>query len=237
MRNVNRMVFLFFINALLWAHAAQAAEDVEGKIFYTTANIWYERQSSIESTNYHRGRILPIGTKVKIVKIFDGTQPVLGGTLDPDFWERSIQFKDEGGQSYRMVFIARHASADAGVGDLFRQYFSEKDPMAEDGAFTSLTAEEQKMVRAGEIAPGMSKAAVIMAYGYPPGHKTPSLNRNRWIYWENRFKTRVISFMEDRVSGDSLTGKSNSSIEKCIKACKKYTNRTSERCFDDCKPK
>ena len=36
---------------------------------YTTVNIWYEKLNKIYSTNYHRGSILPAGTKVTILKI------------------------------------------------------------------------------------------------------------------------------------------------------------------------
>lgn len=226
------------LSVLLWAFAAQAAEDVEGKIFYTTTNIWYENNNSIESTNYHRGLILPIGTKVKITTVWDETKPFAGVTaLDQERLSIYIQFKDESDKSYKIIFLSRHAAAGSTVWDLFKQYFSQNDPMAEGGAFSSLTSEEQKMVRAGKIAPGMSKKAVIMAYGYPPGHKTPSLQLDKWIYWENLFKTRAVYFKDDSVINDSKAKKPDSPIEACIKACKENTSRTSEQCFDDCKPK
>lgn len=232
-----RLLFLLnVISVLLWALAAQAAENVEGKSFYTTANIWYENKSFIESTNYLRGQFLPIGTKVKIDEVLDGSKPLLN-TLDPEQGQACIRFNDSSGKQYKIVFISRHATAGTSVWDLFKQYFSQNDPKAEGGTFSSLTNEEQKMVSAGEVAFGMSKTAVIMAYGYPPAHKTASLQLNKWIYWENLFKTRAIYFKDDKVIADSKTKKPPSSIDACIRACREYTSRTSEQCFDECKPK
>ncbi len=240
MSNVNRIIIvLFLLSVPSWAFSAPAAEQVSGKTFYTAANIWYERQSQIESTNYHRGVILPIGTKVKIAEVCDGST-TFNSTLDARVWEPFIRFDDESGQSYKLVFRPRHSREGMTVWDFFRQYFSENNPMGEGGAFKSLTTEEQRRVMAGEIAAGMSKAAVIMAYGYPPGHKTPSLKLDKWIYWENRVKTRTVYFSDDKVKTESGAGaesqetKTVTSIDECIKACKENTHRTPEQCFDAC---
>ena len=234
MSNISRIViFIIIASAFLGAFSAQATEQVNGKTFYTTANMWSERRGQIESTNYHKGAILPIGTRVKIVEVFDGATTLSDPLGTPSF-DRFIRFDDETGQSYRLLFIPRHASEGMTVWDLFRQYFSENNPMGEGGAFRPLTTEEQKNVIAGVIVSGMSKTAVVMAYGYPPGHRTPSLKLDKWIYWENRFKTRTVSFSDDKVKEDSQKAKTVSSIDACIKACKENTQRTPEQCFDGC---
>jgi len=231
MRNVSRLIIILVLaSALFGAFSAQSAEQVSGKTFYTTANIWYERQSRIESTNYHKGAILPIGTRVKIIEVFDGTTT----PSDPPIFNRFVRFDDESGQSYKLLFMPRHAKEDMTVWDIFRQYFSENNPMGEGGAFKALTAEEQKSVMAGEITVGMSKTAVIMAYGYPPGHRTPSLKLDKWVYWENRFKTRTVAFSDDKVTTDRRKAQQVSPIDACIKACKENTQRTPEQCFDGC---
>ena len=72
--------------------------------------------------------------------------------------------------------------------------------MAEGGAFQKFTAGEKENIKAGVIKEGMSKAAVLMAYGYPPGTKTPSLKSDFWIYMENRFITRSVKFKDDKAS-------------------------------------
>jgi hypothetical protein len=234
MSTVSRAIILFILaSALSIAFSAHAAEQVSGKTFYTTTNLWYERLGQIESTNYHRGAILAIGTRVKILEVFDGAT-TLSDPLGTATFDRFIRFDDESGQSHKLLFIARHAKEGVTVWDLFRQYFSENNPMGEGGAFRSLTAEEQKGVMAGEIAVGMSKTAVVMAYGYPPGHRTPSLKMDNWTYWENRFKTRSVLFSDDKVMADPRKTQPISSIDACIKACKENPKRTPEQCFDTC---
>jgi hypothetical protein len=49
-------------------------------------------------------------------------------------------------------------------------------------------------VKEGKARLGMTKEGVMMALGYPAGHKTPSLHSNTWIYWQNRWKTIAIEF-------------------------------------------
>src|SRR5574341_236401 len=232
MRSIKRMAFLFLASALFCTFTTQAEEDVDGKTFYTTANIWYERPDLIESTNYHTGAILPVGTKVKIKEVNDGKSPGSRNALDRD-WEMFIRFADDRDRTYKMIFLSRHAGPGMSVWDYFKQYFSENDPMAEGGSFNSLTADEQKSVKTGEIASGLSKKAVIMAYGYPPGHRTPSLDSDTWVYWVNRFKTRAVNFSDDKVTGELQRRRRVSPIDDCIKACKENTNRTSDQCFDD----
>ena len=122
--------------------------------------------------------------------------------------------------------------------EFLRQYFSPDDPMGANGVFRTLTPDEQKHVAAGEVAAGMSKQAVLMAYGYPPSHKTPSLKKDKWVYWLTRYKTQTVEFKDDKVAEKEERRKpepqTSSTIGECIKACKENTNRTSEECFDAC---
>jgi hypothetical protein len=219
----NRIAILFLAVSLLasFALCSSAVEDVAGKTFYTAVNIWYENPGRIESTNYHRGFVLPIGTKVKIEEVTDGF----------------IRFAASNGTMYKLLFLAKRAKAGTTIGEMFKQYFSEKDPMGEGGAFRSLTAEEQKAVIDGKIISGMSKSAVIMAFGYPPAHRTPSLKEDTWIYWESRYKTITVTFGNGKVlgpEGASQKKRKTESINECIKECKENTKRTPEQCFDSC---
>ncbi len=167
---------------LLFAAFAYAEKDVAGKTFYTMANIWYEHPDKIYSTNYHRGAILPAGTKVTIKNV------------DPD----EIKFTDDKGLDYKIVFVKKH-HPDTTAWDYFDRYFSESNPMGAGAASQKFTESEKKSIEAGVIKEGMSKAAVLMAYGYPPGIKTPSLKSDIWVYMENRFVTRSVKFKDDKV--------------------------------------
>jgi hypothetical protein len=53
---------------------------------------------------------------------------------------------------------------------------------------------DQKGIKSGKAFVGMSKAGIKIALGYPATHRTPSLENNSWVYWQNRWKTKVIEF-------------------------------------------
>ncbi|MBU4011616.1 MAG: hypothetical protein KJ882_12720, partial [Proteobacteria bacterium] len=54
-------------------------------------------------------------------------------------------------------------------------------------------------IKKGIVAIGMSKKAVIMAYGYPPTHKTPHLTSDVWQYWYARVNKVNVYFKNDKV--------------------------------------
>ena len=59
---------------------------------------------------------------------------------------------------------------------------------------SELSEIDQKGIHSGKALVGMSKKGVRIALGYPATHRTPSLGNNSWIYWRNRFGTKVIEF-------------------------------------------
>jgi hypothetical protein len=73
-----------------------------------------------------------------------------------------------------------------------------KNLMISMKSFEELTAgmsqQEITAIKEGIIVDGMSKNAVLVAYGYPPEHRTGSLYSDRWIYWRNKFVTFSICF-------------------------------------------
>ena len=56
---------------------------------------------------------------------------------------------------------------------------------------------DQEGIKKGEALAGMSKEGVKTALGYPAVHQTPSLKNNSWMYWRNRWNTKVIEFDAD----------------------------------------
>lgn len=154
-----------------------------GKEYYTAANIWYKNPRVIWSLNHHGGAILPAGTKVTIKGLS----------------RRSIGFIDEKGTKYRLMVARKYTAPGFTSRDLFEQYFTPNDPMQKGGEFESLTDMEKNAVKTGRIAVGMSKKAVLMAYGYPPSHMTPSTESDVWKYWQHKFRAYLVYFQEGRV--------------------------------------
>lgn len=178
------VLLAIFLTVLSYIPSAHAGKIVEGKPFYTTANIWYEHPDKIFSTNYHRGAIIPVGTKVIIKEIGD----------------KEIQFVHENGQTFKIIFLEKHSKPGMTIWDYFEQYFSEENPLREGGPFQQFSKDEQRNIKIGRIEVNMSRAAVLMAYGYPPSHRTPSLKSDIWIYWMSRFVETTVYFKDDKVS-------------------------------------
>jgi len=164
---------------------AEVKNDSLGETeLYTRINIWHE-QSTIPSTNYHLGEMIPAGTKVKITSMWDGQFSEISFLVD--------------GQREEFHIRIRSSVTKLPVLKVRDRYFSKTDPLAEGGEFSKFTPEEQKNIKKGVIEKGMSKDAVIMAYGYPPAHKTPSLEGNRWLYWKALKQVVLVEFEGDKV--------------------------------------
>jgi len=175
LRLLSLLVPLFLMGCLGPSVKDLELEKMIGQDFYLKVNVWYEKPGKIMSTNYHKGSILKVGTKFKLTGI--------GG--------KKISFSSGKGIEYTLVHHRKHSPGDLEA--LFNGYFGKRD-VTKSAAFKKFTNKEQKQVLRGEIVKGMSKAAVAMSYGRPPAHRTPSLDVDRWIYWDNRWISKAAIF-------------------------------------------
>lgn len=159
------------------------ASRIIGQEHFLKVNVWYEprKEKKILSTNYHKSKILKVGEKFKII----------------DMSGKEIIFSDEKGVEYAIIHHRKYTPIS--LTELFDRYFSKTSVMAPGGAFTKFTQEEQKNIRNGQIVKGMSKEAVLMSYGYPPGHATPTLESDNWIYWESRWSSKTAIFEKGKL--------------------------------------
>ena len=179
-RNVRRLFMSLMLAAAgsLAFSAAGLAKD--GGTYYTKVNIWYEKPDKILSTNYHKGTVIPAGTEVEVLKR-----------------GKKISFREkESGDKFTLVQVKKFT--DVSKDELFDRHFSEQNPL-KGKEYNSFSEMEKKNIKDGELEDGMSKAAVIMAYGYPPTHRTPSLDDNTWVFWRNRFANFPLRFKNDRI--------------------------------------
>jgi len=58
---------------------------------------------------------------------------------------------------------------------------------------------DQEGIRMGQPRMGMTRQAVVFALGYPPDHKTASLEQSPWTFWGQRGEVQV-HFMGDNVA-------------------------------------
>ena len=182
-QNVRKLSF-YILAIILFSPLLSACNTIDtkeesniiGQEYFLKVNVWYERPKKIISTNYHKGAILKAGEKFKII----------------DLAGKKIIFSDKNEIEYAIIHHRKHNPIS--LTELFDNYFSKTSVSAPGGAFTKLTPEEQKNIRNGLIVKGMSKDAVLMSYGYPPGHRTPTLKSDSWIYWANRWVSKRAIF-------------------------------------------
>lgn len=153
--------------------------EMEGQFVYTQTNLWYENPMKILAL-FHKGTMLPVGTKVKITDI--------GGS--------AIEFTREDGMEFRVY--TKYYKMD---GDEFAKLlFNTNNPMTNGGKFQKFSKMEREQIKLGQIKKGMSRDAVIMSYCYPPRHKNPDINASTWQLWKNRWDRLVVTFANNKIS-------------------------------------
>ena len=187
MRKFSFSILITFLFSLLLTACntidTKEADKIIGQEYFLKVNVWYEplKEKKIPSTNYHISEMLKVGEKFKIT----------------DLAGKKIIFSDEKGVEYAISHYTKHNPIS--LAELFDRYFSKTNVMATGGAFEKFTQEEQKNIRNGQIVKGMSKEAVLMSYGYPPEHRTPSLEGDNWIYWVSRWASKTATFEKGKL--------------------------------------
>ena len=159
-----------------------------GKTLYTAYNLWYEpgKEKAMWCINYKTGNFIPAGTEVRNVGL---SKSMTGRKAGAELLALSFVTVEDG-KKYWVNFTKRFHFGKT-IHDYLNIMFSEK-------TFTQLTkgmSETEIMgIKKGVLIEGMSKKSVIVSYGYPPEHRTPSLQMNVWIYWMNRFRSKKIHF-------------------------------------------
>lgn len=140
-----------------------------GGSLYSQHNFWYSKGRNY-STNYSRGKLMPVNSEVKITKI----------TAKAIFFDVLSQ----GGEKVHIIVDRRNTDLDA-IG-MAKRYFA---PTKKD--LSKFTQQEVSAITAGMVDIGMSKAAVLVARGYPPTSLTPTTEANYWLYQKNKYNPYV----------------------------------------------
>ena len=148
----------------------------ENTTVYTAHSFYYEKDRHL-TTNYRTGMLLPINTKVRILSI----------------GRESIEIEVvAGGQVIEIVNVPKYTGLD--IDGIYNRMFS-----AAPADLSRFSDRDRGLIRAGKVGVGMRREAVIKALGYPPSHKTPTLEERKWTYWRNRFRTFVVEFSNGKV--------------------------------------
>ena len=181
MKRIAILAMLFFCVTCFFGPELFANQEDYGT-YFTRVNIWYEDASNILSTNYHRGGIISVGTKVSISK-----------KTKTKIYCKNIST----GKTFIIKNVKKHTNLT--IDELFQRYFSSKN-ILETTVYKNLSKDIKKNIQSGIIESGMSKEAVLMAYGYPPSHRTLSIEENKWIYWSSKFVNFAVFFSDNVVT-------------------------------------
>lgn len=173
----------------------------EKKVFYTQVNMWYvdkkysasdpnqlmsvstkreepmKADHLIEATNFKRDHLIPLNSPVEIVH----------SSKDAIFFiyqDKMIALQN----------IKKYTRID--TADLLKRTFRE-----EKVDLSMYSSERRAEIEQGDVVEGMSKAAVLLARGYPPAHKTPDMNADDWRYWNGRANSRMYHFKDGKYTG------------------------------------
>jgi len=167
------------VAAYLFGCAGQPDPDLTAaadKTVYAAHSFFHQKGRHL-TTNYRTGTLVPVNTKVRIISSS----------------RKSIRIeRAEGGQVIEIVNVANYSGED--IHGIFDRMFS---PAPID--LSRLSDGERDLILAGKAGVGMRRKAVIMALGYPPSHKTPSLQDKEWRYWQDRFRTFFVEFGNGKV--------------------------------------
>lgn len=178
-RQLSSLVLLFAI--VFFAIENEGAQKTvlaeKGERLYTQFSLFYEKDHHI-TTNYRKGILVPVNTEVEFVKV---TKKRI--TIKIPSYNVTVHFENEEDYSGQKI-----------EGIFQRTFGRQKVDLA------GFSEEERSCIKKGIVTEGMTKDAVIKAMGYPPHHKTPTLEMDQWRYWKNRFDTMLVFFDDGKVS-------------------------------------
>ena len=157
--------------AATFALATQAVLAQELPQGYTCCNFHYDRDW-ISDANWRYLPMIPAGAKIKV--------------LDYGFNRASVEID---GKPMRI-------GHDYGRREESLQQFVQKLVVKSDpkGRIAKYPEKVRAAVKEGKVVPGMTREQVIIAVGYPPTHRTPSLDSSVWNLWASRTGRYEVHF-------------------------------------------
>lgn len=149
----------------------------EGREYYLRHGIWHEMWK-FDTTNYARGTLVPINAKVRVEKLLGEKMSIRVIADSQLIW------------IYNRTKYSRQS-----MYEIARRMLSEKET-----PLRGCSDETAAAIRSGVMKLGMSKVEVIMARGWPPAHKTPSLDLDTWVYWPSRYVQQTIVFKDGKLA-------------------------------------
>jgi outer membrane protein assembly factor BamE (lipoprotein component of BamABCDE complex) len=152
-----------------------------GTTRHLCCNLRYER-TTITDVNYQRGTLIPVGTPVQVTRVTN----------------KGVVF--EAPNHPPITLVLKYGRRQLSLDDYLDRILVATDPRR---ALARLPKRTRTAIEEGRVEPGMTREQVLMAIGYPPAHRTPTLSSPEWLYWRNRWETFTVRFKGDRVTSVS----------------------------------
>lgn len=190
---------------LLWClpiHSFAAAGEKEFKNLLSTRKVvtkaqlytaynMFTQNRKVRAINFRVGSIIPAGTPITVEVI---EPPLNASSLYDKPQIQFITLTDK--KKYTIEFIERYHPGKT-IYDYANLMFGVK-------TFEERTEGKRSdiidAIRRSAVIEGMTKEEVLISYGYPAEHRTPSLLSNIWVYWENRHTDKKICFDEENLA-------------------------------------
>jgi hypothetical protein len=167
--------------------APAVPHPVTNQFRYLCCNLHYDKHE-ITDINYLRGKVIPFGSRVQILAV----------------GKDRVEFEAAGQPPITLVL--QYGAERMSMDQYLDRMFLVDDPYArlpklpQDVEKAREVDRVRRMVEEGTISVGMTRAEVLMAIGYPPAHRTPSLDASPWRYWVGPSDTFDVYFDGDVVS-------------------------------------
>jgi hypothetical protein len=149
------------------------------QVVYTQTNLHVDERGQIWSTNYIDGSVLPRCTQVMIDRVT----------------RKQMSFTIQGAGS-RHAYLFHTRSLNEDIPTHLNRYFA---PACDTAKIEAMGEADKAGIRDGKVYAGMTKDGVVLAVGYPPAHRTPSLDADTWVYWKTRYATLEVIFVDGAV--------------------------------------
>ena len=139
---------------------AGAQELIEG---YTCCNLHYDKEW-ISDANWLHAPMIPAGARIKVLSYESSRR----ANVEVDGKPLRVSM-DYGKEEPVEAFISK--------------LVVKVSPKAKIDRYPEPV---RAAIYSGKVIPGMTREQVLIAVGYPPTHKTPSLDSSVWQHWQSR---------------------------------------------------
>jgi hypothetical protein len=143
------------------APLAGAQELIQG---YTCCNLHYDKEW-ISDANWGHAPMIPAGARIKVLSYDSDRKAAVEVDGKPMRISHDYGYKQESLEKFISKIVVK------------------ANPKAKIDRYPQPV---RAAIHSGKVIPGMTREQVIVSVGYPPVHRTPTLDSPVWHHWQSR---------------------------------------------------